>query len=393
MVYEGFYDKLGFITILGVSLVIYILSIAFNKSVSLNKARGTSFILAFATAAYSYLCTEGLQQPELIYFSELILLLLLCITTIFIKSEKGYKAVTVAAYAAPLLLIYIVRSNNDIPYFMSNQIIRGGAIALLLVFNLYSLKISKKSDRGLEYGIIVLLLSQGAGIVEHTYTDAASAGLRIIAYLAFLVYFYGTTYNAIMNKVNEADKLKTTLEKQLHMEIRKRTVEIERSNERLLMLSKIDALTKAYNKKAILAIIEKQLMFDKNRQFSILMFDIDNFKMVNDKYGHVQGDVYIKTLSSIATSCIRDHDYLGRYGGDEFIAVLPALSLSEATVVAERLKKRVNETESPKITVSIGIASYPQDGKTVEELVEAADKGLYISKRKGRNAISHHELF
>ncbi|HYE83090.1 MAG TPA: GGDEF domain-containing protein [Clostridia bacterium] len=196
-----------------------------------------------------------------------------------------------------------------------------------------------------------------------------------------------------MEKINESEKLKEVLEHSLNKEVKKRVFEIERSNERLLEISKTDLLTKAFNKITILNIIEKLINSKKEEIFSILMFDIDNFKIINDSLGHVTGDICLKTLANIASGNIREVDYLGRYGGDEFIIVLPALAENEAKFVAERFKKKVNETSNPKFTVSIGIATYPYDGRTVKDLISAADKGLYKSKSKGKNTISHASLF
>jgi diguanylate cyclase (GGDEF)-like protein len=138
--------------------------------------------------------------------------------------------------------------------------------------------------------------------------------------------------------------------------------------------------------------IEK-LINSRINEFSILMFDIDNFKGINDTYGHIAGDMCIKRLALIAKSSIRDEDSIGRYGGDEFVVVLPSLTISQARLVAERFRKKVDETESPHFSVSIGIASYPQDASNVKELIAAADEGLYKSKRKGRNTVSHRDLF
>jgi diguanylate cyclase (GGDEF)-like protein len=152
-------------------------------------------------------------------------------------------------------------------------------------------------------------------------------------------------------------------------------------------------LTKTLNKITILNVIEKLISSKKENAFSILMFDIDNFKVINDSLGHVTGDMCLKTLALIASSNIREVDHLGRYGGDEFIIVLPTLEAKEAKFVAERFRKKINETSNPRFTVSIGIATYPSDGQTVKDLISAADKGLYKAKSKGKNAISHATLF
>jgi diguanylate cyclase (GGDEF)-like protein len=158
-------------------------------------------------------------------------------------------------------------------------------------------------------------------------------------------------------------------------------------------MSKIDLLTRCFYKITILNIIEKLISSKKEYVFSLLMFDIDNFKTINDSLGHITGDLCLKTLANIASNNIREVDYLGRYGGDEFIIVLPSLTENEAKFVAERFKKKVSETSNPKFTVSIGVATYPYDGQTVKDLITSADKGLYKSKSTGKNTISHASLF
>ena len=150
-----------------------------------------------------------------------------------------------------------------------------------------------------------------------------------------------------------------------------------------------DLLTKTLNKITILNIIEKLITSKREKVFSILMFDIDDFKTINDTLGHIAGDLCLRTLAIIASNNIREVDYIGRYGGDEFIIVLPNLAENEAQFVAERFRNKVNETSNPKLTVSIGIATYPRDGETVKDLLSAADKALYKSKSKGKNTISH----
>jgi diguanylate cyclase (GGDEF)-like protein len=123
------------------------------------------------------------------------------------------------------------------------------------------------------------------------------------------------------------------------------------------------------------------------------MFDLDHFKSINDNLGHIVGDKCLKSLSYMVRKHIRDFDLFGRYGGDEFIIVNPNTNLKHSRIIAERLRQEVERTENPHYTLSIGISTYPEDGRTVKELILSADKALYISKDKGRNAVSHKDLF
>jgi diguanylate cyclase (GGDEF)-like protein len=122
---------------------------------------------------------------------------------------------------------------------------------------------------------------------------------------------------------------------------------------------------------------------------SIMMIDIDNFKEINDRYGHVEGDRILSALAGAFKTEIRDSDICCRYGGEEFVVIMPLTDLSEAGILAERLRSKV-EQDMPggrKLTVSIGVASCDKDIHTSKELVERADAALYEAKRKGKNRV------
>jgi diguanylate cyclase (GGDEF)-like protein len=125
------------------------------------------------------------------------------------------------------------------------------------------------------------------------------------------------------------------------------------------------------------------------RTFSLLMIDFDNFKNYNDAYGHIAGDDILHTFSLLLKETIRDVDFLGRYGGDEFIAVLPETDRTFALEVAERMRKKIlNQELNPQITLSIGIASFPNDSDNVEMLINLADRACYEAKQLGGNCVN-----
>ncbi|MCB0386821.1 MAG: GGDEF domain-containing protein, partial [Bdellovibrionales bacterium] len=127
---------------------------------------------------------------------------------------------------------------------------------------------------------------------------------------------------------------------------------------------------------------------------SLVMFDVDHFKQVDDTYGHAVGDLVLKELGSLIRSHLRAQDIGGRCGGEEFAVLLPRTELNQAEVVAERLRAAVEELtilskgQKLKITVSLGVATAPLHGKSADDLFEAADQSLYLSKRSGRNKVS-----
>ncbi|SKA94692.1 PAS domain S-box-containing protein/diguanylate cyclase (GGDEF) domain-containing protein [Paucidesulfovibrio gracilis DSM 16080] len=166
--------------------------------------------------------------------------------------------------------------------------------------------------------------------------------------------------------------------------------------ERLRSLAATDELTGLANRRALLQRAESELDRAKryDRDFSLLMLDLDHFKRVNDTYGHDVGDKVLQSLASTGSNALRDADLLGRLGGEEFAAVLPETSAIQAKEVAERLREavalaRVPEASAPDgtigVTISIGVAEYRSGRDTVDEILKAADKALYQAKNSGRN--------
>ncbi|GAG49561.1 unnamed protein product, partial [marine sediment metagenome] len=128
------------------------------------------------------------------------------------------------------------------------------------------------------------------------------------------------------------------------------------------------------------------------RQLSLAMIDVDHFKEFNDAYGHVEGDQALAGVAHVIRNCSRGHDFPARYGGEEFALILPETGEGGQRVVAEKFRKAVHEaTLSPagqgKLTVSIGIASFPRDAADPSGIVEAADAKLYEAKAAGRNRV------
>ena len=116
---------------------------------------------------------------------------------------------------------------------------------------------------------------------------------------------------------------------------------------------------------------------------TLVMADLDRFKSVNDSYGHTAGDRVLRAVGKFLEKNIRDVDILARYGGEEFVILLPENDKHEAYTVSERLRQGFSELELeglPKLTMSLGVASYPQDGKNLEELLKKADTAMYTAK-------------
>jgi len=163
--------------------------------------------------------------------------------------------------------------------------------------------------------------------------------------------------------------------------------------------STIDDCTDLYNSRFMYTIIENEVSRFKRTGsgFSVVFFDLDYFKNVNDNYGHLIGSQLLREVANIVKANIRPTDYGVRYGGDEFVVILQGAGLKEALTVTERIRDHLNsktfftkEGYNIKIPASFGIASFPDDAGTVEDIIRAADHAMYRSKETGRNRISHN---
>jgi diguanylate cyclase (GGDEF)-like protein len=166
---------------------------------------------------------------------------------------------------------------------------------------------------------------------------------------------------------------------------------LRRQNEDLERLSTSDALTGLHNRRYLTQRLSEELVrsYRHKGTFSVLMGDVDEFKKYNDAFGHPAGDEVLKKVASILLSSTRSVDCTARYGGEEFAVLLPGTSGDTAAEVAERIRSRVegHEFHGRKITISIGIAEFPTDGQTADEVISCADEALYAAKRAGRNQV------
>jgi diguanylate cyclase (GGDEF)-like protein len=155
-------------------------------------------------------------------------------------------------------------------------------------------------------------------------------------------------------------------------------------------LSLTDSLTALSNRRSFELFVEAEIRRAERyrRTFVIMMIDLDNFKNYNDKYGHMAGDIVLQKLSKMMKGIIRDVDFLCRYGGDEFVAILPETDASFALDVAERMRKKIAAQKiQPRITLSIGIASFPHDARDKSRLTDLADQACYDAKQRGGNRV------
>lgn len=165
--------------------------------------------------------------------------------------------------------------------------------------------------------------------------------------------------------------------------------------QRLIEINMKDGLTGIYNRRFLSIRLKDE--FDRFRRYqkslSLIMFDLDHFKIVNDTYGHLFGDYVLQAVTALVGNLIRSTDVLARYGGEEFCCVLPETDLDQAALTAERCRRTVEKNLfhsqgiTARITISIGVAQMGDDIATPEKLIERADQSLYAAKKSGRNRV------
>lgn len=162
-------------------------------------------------------------------------------------------------------------------------------------------------------------------------------------------------------------------------------------------LSITDSLTLLFSRRHFLERFNEELRRSKKFKysFSFLMVDIDKFKDFNDRYGHLVGDAILREVSKTLKDTLRQIDFVGRYGGEELSVILVETDKEQARIAAERLRQAVESRnikvydEELKVTVSIGISTFPDDSSSASTLIELADKALYIAKQEGRNRVKY----
>ncbi|MFN7113757.1 MAG: diguanylate cyclase [Alphaproteobacteria bacterium] len=169
-----------------------------------------------------------------------------------------------------------------------------------------------------------------------------------------------------------------------------------KTEEELLRLAATDPLTGAFNRREFTSIAEREALRASryHHPMSVLMLDLDHFKRLNDTYGHGAGDKALQRFTMICTNALRNVDVFGRWGGEEFVALLPETDIQGATVIAERLRKLTADNlltyndHKINFTVSIGIAEFKDGETSIDGVLGRADNAVYDAKKAGRDRIS-----
>ncbi|MEZ0261156.1 MAG: GGDEF domain-containing protein [Alphaproteobacteria bacterium] len=172
--------------------------------------------------------------------------------------------------------------------------------------------------------------------------------------------------------------------------------ESKKTEEELLRLAATDPLTGALNRREFTLLADREALRSNryHHALSLLMMDLDQFKRLNDTYGHAAGDKVLQRFTTLCTNTLRNVDFFGRWGGEEFVALLPETDIEGAAVIGERLRKLVAESvltyhdHKINFTVSVGIAQYKDGETTLDGPLGRADSAIYDAKKAGRNRIS-----
>ena len=251
-----------------------------------------------------------------------------------------------------------------VAFTMIMGIIAAAVLSLTPIFNVF-----------LAYFFIMILTQFGIMIYFGTHAHLSIAAFLLI-YMPVIVLLSKSIYNNHLNTIQSYAFL-------------------EAHNKELRELSITDGLTKAYNRRHFFEVAQTFVAISKREKsnVSFLMIDIDNFKDVNDTYGHQSGDYILVRLSQEIQAMIRDSDIFARIGGEEFALLLHNTSIEGAKIIAEKIRSTIETMDfnenyiSVDVTVSIGCSTLNNEVSTLEELYQAADKKLYIAKELGRNRI------
>jgi diguanylate cyclase (GGDEF)-like protein len=224
---------------------------------------------------------------------------------------------------------------------------------------------------------------------DDVFIDSENSYVRSIACIPMIVY------NEVIGVINVTNKQHGKEFTDEDVEMLKAVADqaaVAINKAQLWDMAVTDSLTGLYVRRYFMVKLHEELHRAERYKniLSIVMADLDRFKNINDTYGHDVGDRVLKAIGKFLQQNIRDVDVVARYGGEEFVLMIPEAAKDAARSLSERLRKNLSEMkfeDLPPITISLGIATYPNDGKDAEDLIRKADAAMYAAKRAGRNQV------
>lgn len=199
----------------------------------------------------------------------------------------------------------------------------------------------------------------------------------------------------LLKSVQEKEQALIKLNKDLETQVERRTAELRAANEKLAEMAMTDPLTKVLNRRGFFARLTEEIARSQryDRPVCVAMIDVDHFKQFNDMEGHRFGDEALRKIAQVLQINLRKSDALGRYGGEEFVLMMPETHSSRAREICDRLRGQIEnvmfqgQNAGAYLTISIGVAAFPQHGIDPGLLIEKADQALYDAKESGRNRV------
>ena len=239
-----------------------------------------------------------------------------------------------------------------------------------------------------------IMVGREAGIYWGMVSIGSAIGLYIMKETIGLYFSLipATNFDRLIDIVTAT--LATTAAIWLSETVKSRVLnQLEEARVRLDYLAAIDSLTNTYNRRYFMEHARHEIF--QSPQAALLLFDVDHFKEINDEYGHDTGDQVLQDLCKVCKNNLRENDLFARFGGEEFIILLPATNLDKAQQIAERLREIVSHTSvmtkqgKISITISIGVSTFSSLNKvSIESLLVQADRAMYQSKQAGRNRVT-----
>ena len=249
-------------------------------------------------------------------------------------------------------------------------------------------------------GLFALGCGIGLGLTPnplHPHTGPWTTGVSMTALTSYLLFFAHAAHRRTLRLHDVKATLRTNerVLQETNRSLQQQLSEIEELRDRLTHQAQRDALTGLFNRHYLTPTLERELARTRraNEPLSLWLLDIDHFKSINDRHGHLVGDEVLTRFARMLSQHARQEDVPCRYGGEEFVLLSPGMSAEVSLARAEALRERIesacwlDEFPDLRCTVSIGIATVPEDGDSTLALLRAADQALYAAKAAGRNRV------
>lgn len=391
MFYLGLENQIHLFIVIVFSSYIYLSSLLIKHDMPLAKHFGAAFFSPLILCLLSFLSISTEQSRSYLFLSEFLLVISLILVIVVKKNNEPVNMLIFLLYLLPIGMIILNLNFVSMYRSLIFDIIIALCICTVVIFIVTRFLLKQYSSFALYWGVVLVCISL---LITRTASSDSAKIISLVAKAAGYILFSSFFYRSTVFRLEESHSLTTAqlerINQSVQREVERRVEQITLERQRLAEMEKTDELSGAYTKKAIREMIGNMIERNPNGEFSVLMFDIDNFKIINNIHGRIIGDKCIRNLVNITGSTLRSDDRLGRYIADRFIVLLPGASPVNAYLAAERLRKNVEKTTSPHYTISIGIASFPHDASNARDLINASEKALQSSKKNGRNTIMHY---